>query len=518
MLQHRRLRCWLVVFGGTLAWWVGLAADPSLQQAEHPFRNLAAWLREASPDMRSAEPKAISRGITVLSNSQSYVKSFDGMAYELKGKIKETGSTADIEKLTGQAELYESASSVKKANKLVRLLIEVERALNSAEAAEIASQSDPSRAAQYMKDAGLRFLPEPPPPPPPPPPPSEEDSSANSTVAAGTPQGDKDGGEANGSTRVSPPRRPREKSSSGLDETAARRRRAAAAAAAAAAGGGSATGSPSSSAAAEGPGVSGGGDDSGQKKKKKKKQQQKKTRARSKEGGVAGAAAAGAAAAAGGEPLEAFVVTVAGCEVRCFLMLDERGGAEGEGRLVVAVGDSLTGEALLESLFEEPAVVQLASHGLMRETAYVNRMAFQCACDILEWAGPFIKASVEPGGAFEGYRVHCAGHSFGGAVAACLAGLLDGAIDVEPSGKGGGGGGGGGGDAATGAASVAQRNGAGSGGENSRDRRSAGGGRPPASSSGEESSEEDGAAAAAAAAARYGSTGQNRGSVSVGTW
>ncbi|CAN0266394.1 unnamed protein product, partial [Ectocarpus sp. 13 AM-2016] len=226
-----------------------------------PFRNLAAWLREASPDMRSAEPKAISRGITVLSNSQSYVKSFDGMAYELKGKIKETGSTADIEKLTGQAELYESASSVKKANKLVRLLIEVERALNSAEAAEIASQSDPSRAAQYMKDAGLRFLPEPPPTPPPLPP-SEEDSSANSTVAAGTPQGDMDGGEANGSTRVSPPHRPREKSNSGLDETAARRRRAAATAAAA--DGGSATGSSSSSAAAEGPGVSSGGDDSGQ--------------------------------------------------------------------------------------------------------------------------------------------------------------------------------------------------------------------------------------------------------------
>lgn len=29
--------------------------------------------------------------------------------------------------------------------------------------------------------------------------------------------------------------------------------------------------------------------------------------------------------------------------------------------------------------------------------------------------------------------MHCAGHSFGGAVAACLAGMLDGAIDVEPS-------------------------------------------------------------------------------------
>lgn len=52
---------------------------------------------QVSPDLRSADPKTISRGITVLSNSQSYVKSFDGMAYELKGKLKEGSSTSDIE-------------------------------------------------------------------------------------------------------------------------------------------------------------------------------------------------------------------------------------------------------------------------------------------------------------------------------------------------------------------------------------------------------------------------------------
>lgn len=56
---------------------------------------------QASPDMMSADQKAISRGITVLSNSQSYVKSFDGMAYELKGKIKDGGSTADIDTVSG---------------------------------------------------------------------------------------------------------------------------------------------------------------------------------------------------------------------------------------------------------------------------------------------------------------------------------------------------------------------------------------------------------------------------------
>lgn len=42
---------------------------------------------------------------------------------------------------------------------------------------------------------------------------------------------------------------------------------------------------------------------------------------------------------------------------------------------------------------------------------------------------------MEPGGPFEGFRVHCTGHSFGGAVAACLAGLLDGVIDVEALGN-----------------------------------------------------------------------------------
>lgn len=57
---------------------------------------------QVSPDLRSAEAKTISRGITVLSNSQSYVKSFDGMAYELKGKLKEGSSTNDITKVTGE--------------------------------------------------------------------------------------------------------------------------------------------------------------------------------------------------------------------------------------------------------------------------------------------------------------------------------------------------------------------------------------------------------------------------------
>ena len=64
----------------------------------------------------------------------------------------------------------------------MKLLVQVERSLNSAEAAEIAAQSDPAVAARYMKDAGLRFLPEPPPLPPPTP----EDKNATATTTGTT--------------------------------------------------------------------------------------------------------------------------------------------------------------------------------------------------------------------------------------------------------------------------------------------------------------------------------------------
>ncbi|CAN0087892.1 unnamed protein product, partial [Hapterophycus canaliculatus] len=332
--------------------------------------------------------------------------------------------------LQEQAELYESASSAKKARRLVKLLIEVEKGLNSAEAAEIASQSDPARAARYMEDAGLRFLPEPPPPPPPPAQPSSsegEDSPPSSRAGAenggsgdSSPPHEKEVAEAATSPRSRREKPPSSSSSranpggrteAAAGKTAAERRRASSANV-------GRRGTTSNS--------SGGG--GGRKKKRKTKKRR------------------GSEELAAGKPLEAFVVEAAGCEVRCLLMLDEKEGEGREGgRLVVAVGDALTGEALLQSLIEEPAVVQLASYGLMREVAYVNRVAFQSACDILELAGPFIKASVEPGGAFEGYPVHCAGHSFGGAVAACLSGLLEGAIDVEASGGSGGGGRNGGG-------------------------------------------------------------------------
>ncbi|CAM9383434.1 unnamed protein product [Laminaria digitata] len=412
------------------------------------------------------------------------------MAYELKGKLKEGTSTDDIWTVRGQADLYESKSSAKKASRLVKLLIEVEKALNSAEVAEIASSFDPTTTARYMEDAGLRLLPSPPPPPSPeallsPPEDASDDDNKNASVA------EKRAATATATATATPKASPRP------SEKKNRRRR------------------------PPGGGGRGGGREGGEGGQKVGSAGSVKADGRGELdqtdvgglGGTAGgltatAAAAGAEAepaAAMGKPLEAFVVGVAGCEVRCLLMVDER-----ERRLVVAVGDNLTGEALLGCLFQEPAVVQLASHGLMRETAYVNWAAFQAACDILEWAGPLFKTSLERG-SFEGYRVHCAGHSFGGAVAACLAGLLDGTINVEAtaSSKGGGGG-----SARKGAAAAATAGkGGGGGGEGSarrrseslRDRRQKGGGQRAATttsselSGGGSSSESEGDATKATA-------------------
>ena len=277
------------------------------------------------------------------------------------------------QQLLEQAELYESKSSARKAGRLVKLLVQVERSLNSAEAAEIAAQSDPSRASQYMKEAGLRFLPEPPPPPPP-----QTPEDKNATTTAATSDASIAQGAAPTQMASKVPARSRDESSSktaaqrAAAKTAVDRRRA------------SSSASATAAAGAERRGTSG---TSGQKKKKKKTKKE-----RNRLGGSGAAAEEDGSSPAGattitGEPLKTFVLTVAGCEVRCLLMLEEReGDGEGEGegegdRLVVAVGDSLTGAALLQSLFEEPAVVQLASHGLMRETAYVNRAAFQVCVD-----------------------------------------------------------------------------------------------------------------------------------------
>lgn len=209
-----------------------------------------------------------------------------------------------------EAELYESKSSAKKASRLVKLLIEVERALNSAEAAEIASQFEGAVMAQYMRDAGLRFLPSPPPPPVPLP----ENVTDGETVS-----------ETAGKTNKIPSAS-KEVAFDYCDDT-------------------------------------------------RKDQHQRLKSPGETESRGEGAEVVEKGGAKEGNPLEAFVLTVmGGCEVQCLVMVDDR-----DKRLVVAVGDALTGEALFASLFEEPAVVHLASYGLMRETAYVNRVAFQVA-------------------------------------------------------------------------------------------------------------------------------------------
>lgn len=254
----------------------------------------------------------------------------------------------DHEQLRDQAQLYESAASAKKAGKLVKLLIEVEKALNSAEAAEIAAQFDPAVTARYMSDAGLRFLPTPPPPPPPPPRENVTDDKTNTTSTEETRGGTdigvkKSTGNSvpNGGKDANGTKLPRGAASKKETDKGKRRSR-------------SSKASP----------------------RKGSRSDKSSKGERVRDGGAGGQTLS----ELGGEededevgaPLGEFIVGVAGCEVQCLLMVDER-----EGRLVVAVGDALTGEALMGSLIEEPEMVQLASHGLMRETAYVNRAAFQ---------------------------------------------------------------------------------------------------------------------------------------------
>lgn len=262
--------------------------------------------------------------------------------------------------------MYEDVSTAKKAGKLIKLLAQVEAALNSAEAAEIAAQWDPAIAAQYMKEAGLRMLPEPPLPPPPSP--AGNVSSSNGT-AMSVPGGGiaKDGVDGSarvhrkdGEVTVSEDIRGRKK---GVEIGGGSRR-------AATKKGKRSDVRPSASGAAT---MAEGGEGMGEDEKKRKRDGGSRKR---KDTGhkrrVEGSASLGGAEGVG-DPLEAFVVRVPGrCEVQCLLMVDER-----DERLVVAIGDALTGEALLGCLFEEPAVVQLVSHGLMQETACVNRAAFQ---------------------------------------------------------------------------------------------------------------------------------------------
>lgn len=292
----------------------------------------------------------------------------------------------------------------------MRLLIEVEKALNSAEAAEIAAQWDPVVMAQYMEDAGLRFLPEPTP----------VDPTAAGPTRAQNASSDSDGekgtsNDSRGSSRSArgegvEARRRRsgktgrkrratasKQSNDGSggrskDELGERHRPAASGSSKRRSSTSVSPSSPSrhrdssrgAGAEPRGKNTTGGdskhrnGPEGSSGKGRKPKRLARAPEASPNDGEPEEVSREGRKldGGASGNPLEAFVVPVEGAgegaAVQCLPMVDER-----DRRLVLAVGDALTGEALLRSLIEKPAVLQLAAHGLVQETAYVNRAAFQ---------------------------------------------------------------------------------------------------------------------------------------------
>jgi hypothetical protein len=333
----------------------GDAGDPLAVQAEHPFRHLAAWLRELEPEMEAAEVKAISRGITVLSKSQGTLKSFDGMAHELGGRFKTGTSTADVDRVRSEAIMREDKDLEQDALRLMELLQEVDKALSSAEVAECAGATDSATAEQYIADAGLSVLPAMSAPLKPVVA-AAAPSNTTATAAAGTAKTALPGSKPS-ATKVSTNSGSSATSQAEADNSVARI--------------------------------------------KQPKQH-----------------------VIGPTPLIEVPVGTA-CTVRCRLLLDEKSR-----RVLLSFSDNLTGADLLRLLYEEPAALPLAAHGLVQETLHVTPAVWQTAQQVLQQAGPHIRnfLSSERG---KGYTVHTCGHSFAGAVAAAVAGVLDGALAVQ---------------------------------------------------------------------------------------
>eukprot|EP00953_Heterococcus_sp_UTEX-ZZ885_P019583 10935-Heterococcus_DN1.PRE.2 len=333
----------------------GDAGDPLPAHAEHPFRHLAAWLREVEPEMEAAEVKAISRGITVLSKSQGTLKSFDGMAHELGGRFKTGTSTADFDRVRSEAIMREDKDLEQDALRLMELLQEVEKALSSAEVAECAGATDSATAEQYIADAGLSVLP-------------AMSAPLKPVVAvAATPSN----ATATATARAAKTALPGSKPSATKVSTS----------------------SSSTTPKAEA--------DSSVAEVKQPKQH-----------------------VIGPTPLIEVPVGT-NCTVRCRLLLDEKSR-----RVLLSFSDNFTGADLLRLLYEEPAALPLAAHGLVQETLHVTPAVWQTAQQVLQQAGPHIRnfLSSERG---KGYSVHTCGHSFAGAVAAAVAGVLDGALAVQ---------------------------------------------------------------------------------------
>jgi hypothetical protein len=333
----------------------GDAGDPLSVHVEHPFRHLAAWLREVEPEMEAAEVKAISRGITVLSKSQGTLKSFDGMAHELGGRFKTGTSTADVDRVRSEAIMREDKDLEQDALRLMELLQEVEKALSSAEVAECAGATDSATAEQYIADAGLSVLP-------------AMSAPLKTVVAAAAPSN---------TTAIA---------AAGAAKTALPGSKA------------STTKVSSSSSSNATPQAEA---DSSVAEVKQPKQH-----------------------VIGPTPLIEVPVGT-NCTVRCRLLLDEKSR-----RVLLSFSDNLTGADLLRLLYEEPAALPLAAHGLVQETLHVTPAVWQTAQQVLQQAGPHIRnfLSSERG---KGYSVHTCGHSFAGAVAAAVAGVLDGVLAVQ---------------------------------------------------------------------------------------
>jgi len=133
---------------------IARCGEPLQEQVDHPFRHLSAWLQHAYPEMKTLKLKQLSRGITLLSNSQKTWKSMDGVAHEINARVSSSAlTTRDIDRLRAEAALDTSKKDT--LSELVRNLQLVRHALRSAEIAELSSLEDKDMALKFSVDAGL---------------------------------------------------------------------------------------------------------------------------------------------------------------------------------------------------------------------------------------------------------------------------------------------------------------------------------------------------------------------------
>jgi hypothetical protein len=317
------------------------AADPSEVQVSHPYRHLAAWLREVEPELADVATKVASRGITVLSNSQRTLKTFDGAAHTLYGASRSTSEVASLRKA---AALYEDKSKAEEADRLTELLLVIRKALLAAEWVECGCMDD-DVAAMRMANAGLAALP------------------ILRRPKCTTP----------------PDAQPLDAASQGKvggDEWDSQ-------------------GPSNSDVAMEGP------------------EGAEEESAVEGEAGIFSYNLGGA----GGD---------AGC-VSCRPFIDEQRRC-----VILAFSDNLSGSSLLQLLYAKARPVALASHGLVEETIYILPSVLACAVYMAREVGQVALRwqALNPTNQTD-WKIECVGHSFAAAVAATVAGILDGALALR---------------------------------------------------------------------------------------